>query len=156
MVAVIVFGVVVGGMTAGVLHRRRTRAKEREARSRERLAAIVLYEEVMAAIDGIDMALQGEGSKWLFSLSESTTLSEAWREQAAALMALDLERWHVLSDAVNAVAPQHRLKSANAHPEDIRRSLMANRELLIESAGILIEVRDARTPVGAEENSGGV
>jgi hypothetical protein len=145
MVQTIVVGVVVGGLAALGLRRRDERAEAREARSLERLAAIVLYEEMKAAIEAIDMALREDSSKWLVCMAESTTLTEAWLEQAEALQALEPERWYVLIDAVSAVAPSVGLIPANAQAEDLRRSLRERRELLVEGAGVLRGVRDRQT-----------
>lgn len=105
MVQAIVVGVVIGGLITVGLQRRATRANEREARSREQLAAIVLGEEMDAAIAALDLALSDDGAKWVVSMSESKTLSEAWREHGDALVGLGTERWEVISDAVNAMAP---------------------------------------------------
>jgi hypothetical protein len=145
MVQAIVVGVVFGGLAVLALRRHDARAEGREARRRERLAAIVLYEEIKAAIEAIDMALHDNSSKWLVSMAESTTLTEAWREQAEALQGLGAERWYVLNDAVSAVAPSFGLISTSARAEDLKRSLVERRELLVESARILLSVRDRRT-----------
>jgi hypothetical protein len=145
MVGVIVVGVVIGGLATVALCRCRAHAEARQARTRERVAAIVLYEEVKAAIDAIDMALQSGGSRWLVSMSESTTLTEAWREQAQALQGLGAERWYAVSDAVSAVSPSCGLVSSTPPIEDLRRSLTERREMLLESAEILRDVRDRRT-----------
>ncbi len=145
MVQAIAVGVVVGGLAALGLRRRDAHAEAREARSRERIAAVVLYEEIKAAIEAIDMALHDDSSKWLVSVAESTTLTEAWREQAEALQGLGAERWYVLSDAVSAVAPCFGRISAGVQAKALRRSLMERRELLVEGAGILLSVRDRRT-----------
>jgi hypothetical protein len=123
MVGVIAVGLVIGGLATVVLRRRRALARGRQARARERIAAIVLCEEFKAAIDSIEMALQDSNAKWLVSMSESTTLTEAWREQAEALQGLATEHWRVVSDAVDAVSPRYGLPSARPPVEDLRRSL---------------------------------
>ncbi len=142
MVLAIVVGVVIGGLATVGLRGHAARVEERHARSRERLAAIVLYEEVKAAIDAIDLALQDDSSRWFESMSESPTLTEAWCEQAELLIGLGAERWDVLSDAVSAGAPRHGLSSVSPQAEDLRRTLIERRELLVESAGILRVLRD--------------
>jgi len=144
MVQAIVVGVVVGGLAALGLRWRDARAEARGARCRERLAAIVLYEEMRAAIEAIDIALRDDGSKWLVSMARSTTLTEAWREHAEALQGLGVERWYVVSDAVSAVAPGFGIVPAGTQAEDLRRSLVVRRELLVEGADILLGVREHR------------
>jgi hypothetical protein len=145
MVGVIAVGLVIGGLATVVLRRRRALARGRQARARERIAAIVLCEEFKAAIDSIEMALQDSNAKWLVSMSESTTLTEAWREQAEALQGLATEHWRVVSDAVDAVSPRYGLPSARPPVEDLRRSLTKRRELLVQGAEVLRSVRDQRT-----------
>jgi len=145
MVGTILFAVVIGGLATLALRWRDRRAEKREARSRERIAAIVLYEEIKAAIDAINMALKDDSSKWLLSMSESATLTEVWREQAEALQGLGPEHWYVLSEAVSAVTPSYRLLSTNRQLEELRRSLAELRELLVKSAGIVLGVRDRQT-----------
>ena len=142
MVQAIVVGVVIGGLITVGLQRRATRANEREARSREQLAAIVLGEEMDAAIAALDLALSDDGAKWVVSMSESKTLSEAWREHGDALVGLGTERWEVISDAVNAMAPSYRLVSTSRQTEDLKRSLPERRELLVEGARILRSVHE--------------
>lgn len=141
----IVVGVVLGCVAALGLRRLDAHAIDREARHQERLAAIILYEEIKAAIEAIDMALKDDSSKWLVSMSESITLTEAWREQAEALQGVGADRWQVLSDAVSAMEPNHGLGSVKAAAEDLRRLLLERRELLVESAEILLRVRGHRT-----------
>ena len=145
MVQAIVCGVVVGVVAALCLRWRDARAQAHQERGRERLAAIVLYEEINAAIEAIDMALRDDSSKWLVSMAESKTLTEAWREQAEALQGLGVERWYVLSDAVSAVAPGFGLISTSAQADDLRRLLRERRALLVEGAGILLSVCDRQT-----------
>jgi len=154
MVQTIVAGVVIGGLVAILRRRRDARAKERQARSRERLAAILLYEEIEAAIDAIDMALQNHNSKWLASMSQSATLVEVWREHAPALQELGPERWYVISDAVNAMAPTDGLTLDRAGTEDRRCALNERRELLAQSADVLLNVRDLPTRGSSPERRG--
>jgi hypothetical protein len=82
MAPAIVLGVVFGGLIHGGLRWRAARREKPEVESRERLAALVLYEETKAAIDALDLALRGDSSKWFVSMSESRTPSEAWHEHA--------------------------------------------------------------------------
>jgi hypothetical protein len=145
MVGAIAVGLVIGGMATVVLRRRRALAQERQARTRERIAAIIVHDEIKAAIDSIDMALQDSNAKWLVSMSESATLTGAWREQADALQGLATEHWHVVSDAVDAVSPSYGLASAKPPVDDLRRSLIERRELLVQGAEVLRSVRDQRT-----------
>jgi hypothetical protein len=56
MVQAIAVGVVVGGLITLGLWWRAARAEERETRRREQLAALVLYEEMKAAISALDFA----------------------------------------------------------------------------------------------------
>ena len=142
MALAIVLGVVFGGLIHGGLRWRATRREKPEVQSREQLAALVLYEEMKAAIDALDLALSGDGYKWFASMSESRTLSEAWHEHGEELAGLGSERWAVLSEAVTAVAPSYGLVSVSAQTDDLSRSLTERRELLVEGAAILRVARD--------------
>jgi hypothetical protein len=142
MVHLVAAGVVIGGLMILGLRRRRTRARQREARSLEHLAAVVLYVEMQAAIDSLELALTADGSKWSVSLSQSSTLTEAWRAHGEALVELGAERWGIVSDAVSAVAPSDRPLLVSGQTEVLKRSLAERRELLIKGAGILRSVRD--------------
>jgi hypothetical protein len=144
MVGAIVFGFVVGGLFALGLRSRATREQRREARRRERLAAIVLCEEMQSAIDALDMALRDDGSKWLVSMSQSTTLTEAWDAHAESLLGLGPERWVVINDAVSAVAPTYSPVSDSGQTEHLKRSLPGRRARLVNGAEILRSVRDRR------------
>jgi hypothetical protein len=137
MIQTVVVGVVLGGAFILCLWWRAVRAEERAARSRERLAALVVCEEMKAAISALDLALKADNPKWLVSMSESRTLSEAWHEHGEVLAGLGERSWEVLSEAVTAVAPSYGLVSVSAHREDLRRSLAERRELLAEGVGIL-------------------
>jgi hypothetical protein len=139
MVLAIVVGLLIGGLTILMQGWRARRRAERAVRSREQIAALVLYEEMTAAISALDLALTADGSKWLLSMSESRTLTEAWHEHGEALVGLGAERWNVLSDAVSAVAPSLGLVSASAYTPEFKPSLTERRKLLIEAAGILRE-----------------
>jgi hypothetical protein len=73
MIGTVAVGIVFG-LTAAIALRWRSRhAETRIAQRHERLAAIVLYTEAIAAIDALDLALRAEDSRWLLSMSESTT-----------------------------------------------------------------------------------
>jgi hypothetical protein len=74
----IIVGVVFGSLVAVELRSRARRTDEHEAQKREQLAAVLVHAEVAAAIESLDFALRADGSKWLASMSESATLSEAW------------------------------------------------------------------------------
>jgi hypothetical protein len=137
VIRTVVVGVVLSGVFTLCLRWRAARAEERAARSRQRLAALVVCEEMKAAINALDLALKADNSKWLVSMSESRTLSEAWHEHGEELAGLGSRSWEVLSDAVTAVAPSYGLVSVSAHSEDLRRSLAERRELLAEGVGIL-------------------
>jgi hypothetical protein len=146
MVQAIVVGVVVtGGVIRFGLRWHAARAEERAGRSREQLAAVVLYEEMKAAISALDLALRDEHSKWLVSMSESRTLSEAWHEHGRELLGIGAAQWEVLSAAVTAMAPSYNLLSVRAQTEDLRRSLTERRDLLVEGTGILRAVYERRT-----------
>lgn len=140
----IIVGVVSGLLIALGLRSRSLRALEREAQKREQLAAVLMYAEVAAAIEALDFALRADDPKWLASMSESTTLSEAWREHAETLNGLPSEHWAIVNEAVAAVAPSYALSSAGTKPqiEDLKRSLTDRRQLLIEAARILEGVYD--------------
>jgi hypothetical protein len=118
---------------------RARRAEELAAERREQLAVIVMYGEMTAAIEALDLALRDDGSKWVVSMSESRTLSEAWRDHGEALIGLGSQQWEVLSEAVTAVAPSYGLGSGNAQvePEELRRVLTERRQRLIEGARVL-------------------
>lgn len=148
MVLAVVVGVVIGGLTTLALRWRDARIAKRDARGRERLAAIVLYEEIAAAINAIDMALRDDSSRWLLSVSQSATLTEAWREQADALQELDADHWSVLNEAVSTLTRGHELIAPDPQPEDLRRSLVERRQLLASCADIVRTVRDRRTRTG--------
>jgi hypothetical protein len=137
MIQLVAVGVVSGGGFTLSVRCRAARAEQRAARSRERLAALVVCEEMKAAISALDLALRTDDPKWLVSMSESRTLSEAWHEHGEELAGLGAQRWEVLSEAVTAVAPRYGLVSVSAHGEDLRRSLTERRELLAEGVGIL-------------------
>jgi hypothetical protein len=109
----------------------------RDDRQRERVAAIVLYSEMNAAIGGLDLALRDDSPKWLESMSQSTTLIEAWQEHGQALLGLGLERWYALSDAVTAMEPAYELAAAKPQAEELRSSLAERRRLLEDGAEIL-------------------
>jgi hypothetical protein len=122
---------------------RRRRVTHRDAENLELLAAVVLYDEMTAAIGALDLALRNDDPKWLASMSESRTLSEAWYEHAEDLAALPEEHWAVVSDAVTAMAPGQRSVLASAgRDDDLRPSLTQSRELLVQGAEILRAVRD--------------
>jgi hypothetical protein len=140
MIQTVVIGVAVGGAFTLGLRWRAARAEERAARSRERLAALLVCEEMKAAISALDLALRGDDPKWLVSMSESRTLSEAWHRHGEELAGLGAQRWEVLSEAVTAVAPSYGLVSVSVHAEDLRRSLTERRELLAEGVAILCDV----------------
>jgi hypothetical protein len=137
MIQTVAIGVVISGVYTFCLWWRAVRAEERAARSRQRLAALVVCEEMRAAISAIDLALKADNSKWLVSMSESRTLSEAWHEHGEELAGLGARHWEVLSEAVTAVAPSYGLESVSAQGEDLRRSLTERRELLAQGVGIL-------------------
>jgi hypothetical protein len=145
MIQAVAVGVVVGAAFTVGLHWRAARVEARATHSREELAALVLCEEMKAAISALDFALREDDSRWLVSMSESRALSEVWREHAEELTGLGAQRWEVLSEAVTAVAPSYGLVSVSAQVEDWRRSLTERRELLVEGVGILREVRERRT-----------
>ena len=153
MVQAILVGVMIGGSITLGLRWRAARAEEREARSRERLAAVVLHEEMKAAIAALDLALRDDDSRWLVSMSESRTLTEAWREHGEALLGLGAKRWEVISDAVSAVAPSYGLVYGRA--EDLKRSLPERRELLVEGAGILRGFHGQRAQWRSAESGSG-
>lgn len=115
------------------------RAEEQAAENREQLAVIVMYGEMTAAIEALDLALRDGSSKWVVSMSESRTLSEAWRDHGAALIGLGSQQWEVLSEAVTAVAPSYGLGSGNAQdePEEMRRILTERRQRLAAGARVL-------------------
>lgn len=106
------------------------------------MAAILIHEEMRAAIDGLDLALREDDARWLVSMSESATLTETWREHGQALLGLEPARRGVLDGAVIAMTPRYELKSAGTEIEDQRRSLTARRGQLVEGAGILRAVLD--------------
>ena len=112
---------------------------ERAAESREQLAVIVMYGEMTAAIAALDLALRDGSSKWVVSMSESRTLSEAWRDHGEALIGLGSQQWEVLSEAVTAVAPSYGLGSGDAptEPEEARRVLTERRQRLVDGARVL-------------------
>ena len=143
MVRAIVVGAVIAGLITLGLRWRVARAQERQARAREQLAALVLYEEMQAAISALDFALR-EDSKWLVSMSESRTLSEAWHEHGMELSGLGAGQWETLSAAVTAMEPSYELLSVGARAEDLRRSLPERRELLVEGTGILRALHEGR------------
>jgi hypothetical protein len=143
MIQTVILGIVIGATFMLCLRLRAARAEERAARSRQRLAALVVCEEMKAAISALDLALRADNSKWLVSMSESRTLSEAWHEHGEELAGLGARRWEVLSEAVTAVAPSYGLVSVSAHGEDLRRSLTERRELLAEGVGILSDAHRA-------------
>src|ERR1700761_8803595 len=121
MMEAIVAGVILGGLTTLAVQLRLKRANDRRAEKREQLAVIVMYAEVTAAIAALDLALSNGNSNWLASMSESRTLSEAWREHGEALIGLGSQSWTALSDAVNAVAPTYGLSSASKQTQtDLR------------------------------------
>jgi hypothetical protein len=120
------------------------RAGARDARSREQVAAILIHEEMTAAISSLDLALREDDARWLVSMSESATLTEVWREHGQALVGLEPERWGVLDGAVSAMTPRYALKSAGTEIEGQRRSSTARRSQLVEGAGILRGVLDER------------
>lgn len=142
MVEAIVFAVVLGGLVALGLCWREVLAREREARNREQLAVVVLYEEMQATIDSLESALKADRSKWLLSMSQSPALTKAWREHGEALLGLGAERWGVISDAVSGVAPSHRPVSVSWETADLQRLLTQRRELLMRGAEILRAARD--------------
>ena len=135
----IIVGVVIGLLAALELRSRSHRAQEREAQKREQLAAALMYAGVAAAIESLDFVIRADDSKWLASMSETTTLSEAWRDHAEALSGLESTHWSTVNEAVHAVAPSYVLSSAGGRSEieDLRRSLVERRQLLIEAAEIL-------------------
>src|SRR5581483_10890094 len=122
MVQTIVVGVVIGVLMTLGLRLPGARARKREARGREQLAAVVLYEELKAAIDSLELALSADGSKWCVSLSQSSTLTEAWRDHGEALVGLGADRWCILSDAVSAVAPSQNLVLVSGPNDALARS----------------------------------
>jgi hypothetical protein len=85
-----------------------------------------------------------EDSKWLVSMSESRTLSEAWHEHGKELSGLAAAQWEVLSAAVTAMAPSYSLLSVGSRTEDLRRSLPERRQLLVEGTGILRALHERR------------
>jgi hypothetical protein len=138
MLQTIVVGALLGGLITLAVKWRSKLVRARQAQRREQLAVIVMYAEMTAAIAALDLALRDGNSKWLASMSESRTLSEAWRDHGEALVGLGNQQWAVLSDAVNAVAPNYALTSASPQTHgDLRRSLTARRQLLVEGARIL-------------------
>jgi hypothetical protein len=137
MIQAVLVGVVIAGLVTLCVRWRAARARERAARNREQLAALLLCEEMKAAISALDLALRSDDPKWLVSMSESRTLSEAWQEHGEELAVLGAQRWEVLSEAVTAVAPSYGLVSVSVHTDDLRRSLRERRELLAEGVGIL-------------------
>jgi hypothetical protein len=139
MVLAIIVGLLIGGVTTFMHRLHKRRAAERAVRSREELAALLLYEEMTAAISALDLALTADGSKWLRSMSESRTLTEAWHEHGEALVGLGTERWNALSDAVSAVAPSYDLVPARGSAPELKPSLKERRRLLVEGAEILRE-----------------
>jgi hypothetical protein len=139
VVPVIGLGVFLGVLVKLGMRWRSARAASRDERERERVAAIVLYEEMSAAIGGLDLALREDGSKWLESMAQSTTLIEAWQEHGPALIGLGLERWYTLSDAVTAMEPAYELAAAKPQPHELRASLAERRRLLVDGAEILHE-----------------
>jgi hypothetical protein len=144
MVQTIVFAGWLGSLMGLALWWRAKRAEGREAESREQLAVIVMYAEVTAAIAALDLALRDGGSKWVVSMSESRTLSEAWRDHGEALIGLGSQRWAVLSEAVTAVAPSYGLGSGSPQTEtEMKRSLAERRQLLIEGARVLRDNHEA-------------
>lgn len=98
---------------------------------------MVLHDEMTAAIYGLDLALRDDGARWLASMSESRTLTEAWHEHGQVLLGLGMERWYALSDAVTAMEPSYELAAAKPQPEELRVALAERRRLLAEGAGIL-------------------
>jgi len=120
------------------------RAGARDARCREQVAAILIHEEMTAAISSLDLALREDDAKWLVSMSQSATLTETWREHGQALVDLEPERWGMLDQAVSAMTPTYALTSAGTEIEDQRRTLTARRSQLVEGAGILRAVLDER------------
>jgi hypothetical protein len=144
MVLAIVVGVVVGAMFTIRLRWRAARIEERAARSREQLAALVVREEMKSAISALDFALKGHDCKWLVSMSESRTLSEAWHVHGVELVGLGARKWEVLSKAVTAVEPRYGLVSLSAQAEELRASLAGRRELLVEGIEILSDVHEQR------------
>jgi hypothetical protein len=137
MLGTIVVGVVVGGLATLARRWHRTLPIWRNGPTREQLAARVVYEEMIAAISAIDLALRDDESRWLLSLSESTTLTEAWRDYGDVLLGLDLERWEVLIDAMSAVPPSYGLTSIDTRSDDLKSALATRRERLVDGAEIL-------------------
>jgi hypothetical protein len=145
MVQTVVVGVVVGAIFTIGLRWRAARINERVMRSREQFAALVVREEMKSAISALDLALKGDDSKWLVSMSESRTLSEAWHEHGEELVGLGARSWEVLSNAVNAVEPSYGLVSVSAQADELRASLMGRRELLVKGIEVLNDVHEQRT-----------
>lgn len=153
MVPTILVGVALGGLVM-LSHRwRAARAEKYEARGREQLAAIVLYEEMKAAISALDLALRHEDSRWLASMSESRTLSEAWREHGGALLGLGVDQWEVLSAAVTAMTPGYSLLPIGGQSAGSKSSLTKRRELLLAGTGILLSVKPELAPAPCPPSS---
>lgn len=150
MVQIVAIGLVLGGLITLGLQRRSKRAGQREAQGREELAVIVMYAEMTAAIAALDLALRDGSFKWVASLSESRTLSEAWRDHGEALLGLGPERWQSLSEAVTAVAPGYGLSrvAADSETEALRGCLTERRGLLVEAARILSVLQAGGAPEG--------
>ncbi len=68
-------------------------------------------------------------------MSESRTLTEAWREHGEALLGLGAKRWEVISDAVSAVAPSYGLVYGRA--AELKRLLPERRQSQDDGAGLL-------------------
>lgn len=135
VIQAIVLAVVVGGSIALVLQ---SLGDRHDLHRREQQAARVLYVEMSAAIDALDMVLARTDFRWLPSLSESGTLADAWQEHWEALgLRPGLEHWQVLQDAVVAVSPGHGFVWVSGRDDQLRRTLSQRRACLVDGAEIL-------------------
>lgn len=135
VIRAIVLAAVVGGSIALVLQSLNGR---RDSSRQEQQAARVMYVEISAAIDALDMVLAGSDFRWLPSLSESGTLADAWQEHWEGLgLRPGLEHWRVLQDAVVAVSPGHGFVWVSGRDDHLRRTLSQRRECLVDGAEIL-------------------
>jgi hypothetical protein len=143
VIQAIVVGLLVGAVVCSYLQRRARMVRGRVQHEQDLFSVQALYAEMTAALSSVQMAARDPDSRWLFGLSESRTLTEAWITHALTLERLDPARWEILDRAVKAVEPIYAFASVRAETDLLQQSLAEREQRLRSGIDVL---RDMLSP----------